>query len=201
MLTRRTSGATANPGSRLGGLLWRASSIGGETLVDVAGTTGTGFVVMGAFSVSKWPTVAADCVEIGGDCASCEPGNLHFPSASCGHTTVGFTSATSLITSLLEKTESKRTRSRNVFASRKFPGPPEELCAIVIPLSSSPPHGVKLMLRIRRLVPSRRLSSCRIFACAPCDCTYRFTPSKKAAPSATVAPNKMNVIRSNFCTL
>src|SRR6267378_4285491 len=106
MLTRRTSGATANPGSRLGGLLWRASSAGGETLVDVAGTTGTGFVVMGAFSVSKWPTVAADCVEIGGDCASCEPGNLHFPSASCGHTTVGFTSATSLITSLLEKSES-----------------------------------------------------------------------------------------------
>src|SRR5437879_12581068 len=87
MLTRRTSGATANPGSRLGGLLWRASSIGGETLVDVAGTTGTGFVVMGAFSVSKWPTVAADCVEIGGDCASCEPGNLHFPSASYGHKT------------------------------------------------------------------------------------------------------------------
>src|SRR5207247_4459636 len=73
MLTRRTSGATANPGSRLGGLLWRASSAGGETLVDVAGTTGTGFVVMGAFSVSKRPTVAADCVEIGGDCASCEP--------------------------------------------------------------------------------------------------------------------------------
>src|SRR5438046_10706950 len=104
--------------------------------------------MMYAYSVAKWPTVAADCVEIGGDCASCGPGNLHFPSASCGHTTVGFTSATSLITSLLEKSESKRTRSRNVFASRKFPGADEELCAIVIPLRSSPPTGVMLRLRI-----------------------------------------------------
>src|SRR5438309_11408425 len=90
MLTRRTSGATANPDSRLGGLLWRASSVGGGTLVDVAGTTGTAFFVTGVFSMSNWPTASADCVETAGDCASCGPGNLHFLSASCGQTTDGF---------------------------------------------------------------------------------------------------------------
>src|SRR5947207_15317992 len=75
-------------------------------------------------------------------------GNFHFPSASCGQTTFGLMSETSLITRRREKRERNRTRRRNVFASRKCFGATGEVCAIVIPLSSSPPQGVTLMLRI-----------------------------------------------------
>ena len=50
------------------------------------------------------------------------------------------TGETSLITSRREKSERKRTRSRNVLASRKSFGPTDTICGIVMPLSSSPPR-------------------------------------------------------------
>ena len=87
-------------------------------------------------------------------------GNFHFPSTSCGQTTFGLMSETSLMTRRREKRERKRTRSRNVFASRKSLEPTGEVWAIVMPLSSSPPQGVTLMLRIPSVVPRRRLNSC-----------------------------------------
>src|SRR5260370_36854394 len=43
-------------------------------------------------------------------------GNRHLPSAFCGQTTFGLTSATSLITSLLEKRETKENSITNFFA-------------------------------------------------------------------------------------
>src|SRR5438445_13635259 len=77
-----------------------------------------------------------------------DPGNFHFPSTSCGQTTFGLMSATSLITRRREQRERKRTRNRNVFASRNGFGASREVCAIVIPLSSSTHQGVTLMLRV-----------------------------------------------------
>src|SRR5262249_7021484 len=132
-------------------------------LAGAAVTEGAALVWTNSLSTCGWETFAACFAETTPKAfgvTSCELGNLHFPSASCGQATFGLMSATSLITSRLEKTERKRTRSRNVFASRKCLGPAEEVCAILMPLNSSPPQGVTLMLRISSGVPRRRLSSC-----------------------------------------
>src|SRR5882762_4530172 len=120
ILTRRTSGATATLGCCVRDLLSTATWTGDEVLADVAATTGAASFWMNSFSACDLDTLAACFGETAGDCASCEPGNLHFPSASWGQTTLGSMSETSLTTSLREKSERNRTRSRNVFASRKY---------------------------------------------------------------------------------
>jgi len=158
-VTRRTSGATANRGSDLGGLLG-ATSTTGEIWLAFVWTAGGTWAWTECCCCSGGETGGSGCTETTGDCACDEPGSRHFPSAFCGQTTVGLTSDTSLITSLREKRETNRTRNRNVFASRKCFGPALELCGMVMPLSSSPPHGVTLMLRICSVVPIARLSSC-----------------------------------------
>src|SRR5215467_14132299 len=147
MLTRRTSGGIASLVGSVGGLLSTVTCGGGERLVDFASTTEDACFCTNSLSTWDWETPAARFGETPGDCTPCELGNLHFPSASCGQTTSGLMSETSLITSLREKSERKRTRSRNVSASRKCLGPTPEVCAIVIPLSWSPPQGVTLMPR------------------------------------------------------
>src|SRR5438046_5407707 len=103
---------------------------------------------MDSLSTSGWDTVGA-AVFVPRDF-----GNFHFPSASCGQTTFGLMSETSLITRRREKRERNRTRRRNVFASRKCFGPTGEVCSIVIPLSSRHHLGVNINLRITSVVHS-----------------------------------------------
>src|SRR4051794_28963224 len=164
MVTRRTSGATANRGSDLGGLLGAICATG-EAWLGFVRTTGdtlawTESCCCCCGDCGGGDTRGSGCAETTGDCACDEPGNRHFPSAFCGQTTFGLTRDTSLITSLREKRDRNRTLNRNVFASRKCFGPAAELCGIVMPLSSNPPHGVTLMLRICSVVPIARLNSC-----------------------------------------
>src|SRR5947199_10840733 len=111
---------------------------------------------MDSLSTSGWDTVGA-AVFVPRDF-----GNFHFPSASCGQTTFGLMSETPLITRRREKRERNRTRRRNVFVSSKCFRPPGEVCPIVLPLSSSPPQVVTLILRIPSVLPRRRLNSCSI---------------------------------------
>src|SRR6202045_489702 len=87
-------------------------------------------------------------------------GNRHLPSAFCGQTTFGLTSDTSLITSLLEKREKKEMRRPKFFASRKLPLAPVSPCAMVMPLSFKPLHGVTLTRPIFNVAPNRWRSSC-----------------------------------------
>ena len=87
-------------------------------------------------------------------------GKRHFPSAFWVQTTSGRRSEISLITKRLEKSEAKRIRSRNVFASRNGVSTAEFVCGMVMPLSLRPPHGVTLIRRTWRGVSRRWLSSC-----------------------------------------
>src|SRR5437899_12653613 len=115
MLTRRTSGATV----RLGGLLSTEGCGGGERFVDAAIAIGGTVGWTNSLSRRDWETLTGGFRETPDDCTSCDLGNFHFPSASCGQPTRGLISETSLITSLWEQRERNRTRSRNVVASRK----------------------------------------------------------------------------------
>ena len=127
-------------------------------------------------------------------------GNRHFPSEFCGQTTLGLTSDTSLITSRREKREKNAIRRPKFFASRKLPPVPAVPCAMVMPLSFKPLHGVTLMRPIFKVAPKRWRSSCWILACVPCDCTYRLRARKRTAPRINNPPMKINARRPNFCT-
>src|SRR2546423_5357574 len=127
-------------------------------------------------------------------------GNRHLPSPFCGQTTFGLTNDASLITSRLEKREKKAMRRPKFFASRKLPLVPVVPCAMVMPLSFRPLHGVTLTRPIFNVAPKRWRSSCWILACVPCDCTYRFRARKTTAPKNDSPAIEARMKRANFCT-
>src|SRR6266496_4615253 len=124
---------------RLGRSVVAGSAGGGKGVALNAGKGDTAGLV-GSLSLRESEILGASPAEMSGVLSSRDQGNLHFPSAFCGQTTFGLTSETSLITNRREKSERKRTRRRNVLASRKCLELAADRCAIVMPLSSSRPH-------------------------------------------------------------
>ena len=142
----------------------------------------------------------ADCSVVRSAWVWLTPGNLHFPAAFCGQITFGSTSETSLITSRRENSDQSRTCNTKLFASRKLAAPRSDVCGIVIPLSFRPAQGVTLMRPMCNTVPRRWRSSCWILSCVPCDCTYKFSPSRAIAAKIDSPPRTNRMIRPNFCT-
>jgi len=58
------------------------------------------------------------------------------------------------------KEAKENERAAGMFLLQEIFGPTDTVCGIVMPLSSSPPQGVTLMLRILSGTPRLRLSSC-----------------------------------------
>ncbi len=127
-------------------------------------------------------------------------GRRHFPFSFCFHTTCGWMSETSLITSRPENNEAICTRSRNASACRKSPPPVSSAFGIVMPVNFKPHHGVTLIRWIFSVVPSRSLSSCSIRACVPRDCTYKFTAKSATTKTTPIASASQSARRVTFFT-
>src|SRR5579884_73766 len=115
MLKRRTSGAIgpafSSGDSILGAICFAdEKGVGLSPEVEAAGGPDDSSSVLGGDAIGA---AAGDLFALG---------KRHFPSVSCGQTTVGFISATSVSTRRGEKSDRKLTRRRNVFASKKCLG-------------------------------------------------------------------------------
>ena len=89
----------------------------GEDGTLVGGLTAVvAFVGMFSIPGSGCAGAGACLVRTAAFCVARLSGRRHLPSSFCGHTTLGRTSETSLITRRREKSERKRTRRRNVLA-------------------------------------------------------------------------------------